>query len=471
MNFKNDFKNKAFKKGTYSVGMIFAVLAIVVLLNMLVRELPATITKFDFSKFKLYTLTDTTIDFLKSLDKEVNIYLIAAQGSEDENLYEMLEKYDAMSGYVNFEQVDPTLYPNFVAEYTTEVIETNSIIVDGGERSRVIDYSNMATTVLNYNTFTYDSAFDGEGLVTSAINYVVTDNLPKMYLTAGHNEQEMNETFIGMVGKASVQVETVNILENKGIPEDCEVLFTYTPTEDFTSAEADIIIEYLENGGSYILVTQDMNVDLVNLGKVLEYYGVEFTGGFAIENNSKYYLTYTADIKPIRNTHPIMNSLIAKGTSVFAPRSQGIVIRDDARSSLEITELLTTSEDSFVRTTDSDAVSIQDGDIPGPIAVAVAIEESYNGADTHLAVFGSSYLINDSVDQTVGGGNYDMLLNTIAWMSEIEANIAIEAKTTTISLLSLAQSDIYRWMIILVVVIPVAVIGTGFAVWFMRRRK
>lgn len=471
MNFKNNFKNKAFKKGTYSVGMIFAVLAIVVLLNMLVRELPATITKFDFSKFKLYTLTDTTIDFLKSLDKEVDIYLIAAQGSEDENLYEMLEKYDAMSGYVNFEQVDPTLHPNFVAEYTTDVLETNSIIVDGGERSRVINYASMSTTVLNYNTFTYDSAFDGEGLVTSAINYVVTDNLPKMYITAGHNEQDMNDTFIGLIGKASVEVETVNILENKGIPEDCEVLFTYTPTEDFTSEEADVIIEYLENGGSYILVTQDMNADLINLGKVLEYYGVEFTGGFAVENNSKYYLTYTADIKPIKNAHPIMNSLITKGTSVFAPMSQGIIIRDDARSSLEITKLLTTSEDSFVRTTDSDAVSIQEGDIPGPIAVAVAIEEDHDGIDTRLAIFGSSYLINDSVDQTVGGGNYDMLLNAIAWMSEIEANVAIEAKTTTISLLSLSQSDIYKWMIILVFVIPVAVIGTGITVWFIRRRK
>ncbi len=471
MSLKNKFKNRAFKKGTYSVGMIFAVLAIVVLLNMLVRELPATITKLDFSVSKLYSLTDTTIDFLKSLDKEVDIYLIAAQGNEDANLYEMLEKYAAISSYVNFEQIDPTLHPNLIAEYTSDVISANSIIVDGGERSRIIDYASMATTVLNYNTFTYESAFDGEGLVTSAINYVVTDNLPKLYITAGHNEQEMNATFIGLIGKASVQVETVNILENKGIPEDCEVLFTYTPTEDFTSEEADIIIEYLENGGSYILVTEDMKADLVNLGKVLEYYGVEFTGGFAIENNSKYYLTYTADIKPIRKAHPIMNSLITKGTSVFAPRSQGIMIRDDARSSLEITELLTTSEDSFVRTTDSSAVSIQDGDIPGPIPVAVAIEESHNGVDTHLAIFGSSYLINDSVDQTVGGGNYDMLLNAIAWMSEIEANIAIEAKTTTVLLLSLTQADIYRWMIILVVIIPVAVIGTGFTVWFIRRRK
>jgi len=471
MDFKNKFKNKAFKKGTYSVGMIFAVLAIVVLLNMLVRELPATITKYDFSTSKLYTLTDTTVDFLKQLDKEVDIYLIAAQGNEDKNLYEMLEQYEGESSHINFEQVDPTLHPNFVAEYTSAVLTANSVIVDGGDRSKIIDYENMATTVMNYNTFTYDSAFDGEGLVTSAINYVVTDNLPKLYITAGHNEQEMNATFTGMIAKQSVQVETVNILENKGIPEDCEVLFTYTPTEDFTSEEVDIIIDYLDNGGSYILVTQDMQADLVNLGRVLEYFGVEFTGGYVIENNSKYYLTYTADIKPIRNPHPIMNSLIAKGTSVFAPRSQGIVIRDDARSSLEITKLLTTSDNSFVRIGSSEAMSMQPDDIEGPIAVAVAIEENHDGVDTHLAVFGSSYLINDSVDQTVGGGNYDMLINTIAWMTKVEANVAIEAKPTTISLLSLSQADIYRWLIVLVVVIPVAFVVSGFTVWFIRRRK
>ncbi len=471
MSFKNNFKNKAFKKGTYSVGMIFAVLAIVVLLNMLVRELPATVTKLDFSSSKLYTLTDTTTEFLKTLDKDVNIYLIAAQGNEDANLYEMLEKYAALSNHITFEQVDPTLHPNFIAEYTSAVISTNSVIVDGGDRNRIVDYSSMATQVMNYTTLSYESAFDGEGLITSAINYVVTDDLPKMYFTAGHNEQEVNETFKSLILKASVQVETVNILENKGIPEDCEILFVYTPTEDFTSEEADMVIEYLDNGGALMFVSQDMGIELVNFGKVLEYYGVELTGGFAVENNSKYYLTYTADLKPIRNAHPIMNSLIAKGTSVFAPMSQGIMIRDDKRSSVEISTLLTTSDNSYVRIGDSEEMSMQEGDIAGPIPVGVAIEETHDGIDTYLAVFGSSYLINDSVDQTVGGGNYDMLMNTIAWMSEIESNISIPAKTTTIQLLSLSQSDIYRWMIILVAVVPVAIIGTGFAVWFVRRRK
>lgn len=471
MSFKNNFKNKAFKKGTYSVGMIFVVLAIVVLLNMLVRELPANMTKFDFSSTKLYTLTDTTVEFLKNLDKDVDIYLIAAQGNEDPHLYEMLEQYEAHSAHVNFEQVDPTLHPNFIAQYTAAVVDTNSIVVDGGDRSKIVEYSSMATQVINYNTLSYDSAFDGEGLVTSAINYVVTDNLPKMYFTTGHNEQEINDTFKSLIIKSSVQIESVNIFENKGIPEDCEILFIYTPTEDFTTEEADMIIEYLDNGGSLMFVSQDMGTELVNFGKVLEYYGVELTGGYAVENNSKYYLTYNVDIKPVRNAHPIMNSLIAKGTSVFSPMSQGILTRKDKRSTVTVSNLITTSDNSYVRTGDSSEMSMQEGDIAGPVALGVAIEESRDGIDTYLAVFGSSYLINDSVDQTVGGGNYDMLMNAIAWMSEIDANISIPAKTTTIKLLSLTQADIYRWMIILVAVIPVTFIISGFAVWFIRRRK
>lgn len=471
MKLKNIFKNRALRKGTYSVGMIFVVLAIVIILNLLVRELPATVTKFDFSVNKMYTLTDTTVDYLKNLEEDVEIYLLAGTGSEDNDLYQMLEKYAALSSHIKLEQIDPTLHPNFVSEYTSELVSTNSIVVASAKRSRVIDYSNVTTQVINWDTYQYETAFDGEGLVTSAINYVVTDNLPVMYLTEGHNEEALSTSFESMVMKANVELKSVNLLETEEVPEDCDILFVYSPSVDFTAEEAQKIINYIDKGGSMTIVSGDTGTKLVNLGIVLEYYGMELEQGVVVETNSKYYLNSNTGLKPAKAAHSIMNSLITKGTSVLLPNAQGISVRADARSSITFTKLLTTSSDSFLRTGSSLSLSIQEDDIAGPITVGIAAEEKHDGITSKVVVFGSGYLVNDSVNQMVSGGNYDMLVNALTWMATIDDNISIPAKSMSLQYLSLTQADFYRWMWILVAIIPVAFIGTGFVVWFTRRRK
>lgn len=472
MDSKKKTKNRAFKKGTYSVGMMFVVLAIVVILNMIVRALPATITKIDCSHNKLYTLTDTTVDYLKSLDEPVEIYLLAPTGLENESIANMLEKYAGWSSYVTFEIVDPNVNPNFAAQYTSESLETNSIIVASEARSKVIKFSEFTTYVFDFDISQYVQAFDGEGLVTSAINYVVTDDLPKMYISEGHDEEVYTETFAAMVSKANVVTESINLLEVDKVPEDCDIFFIYSPFVDFSQEEAEKLIDYLDKGGSLIFISGDTGIDFVNLGRVLEYYGLEFQRGVVLDTDSKYYMNKTlAWLRPARAAHRVSNSLITKGISVLMPNSQGIAIRDDARKSLNITEVLTGSKDSYIRTSASDALEMQDGDIPGPVTIGAVVEEKVASGNTKVAVYSSGYLLVERFNTMVSGANYELVLNTITWMGEIEDNISISPKSTTMTYLAVTQNDLYKWMVILVLVIPVGIVGAGFAVWFVRRRK
>ena len=165
--------------------------------------------------------------------------------------------------------------------------------------------------------------------------------------------------------------------------------------------------------------------------------------------------------------------MITKGISVYLPNSQGIAIRDDARSTLEITKLLTTSKDSYVRIGTSTLLTMQEDDIPGPVMVGTIIEEYIEGneKDTKIAVFSSPNLLNETCNTIVSGGNYELAVNTITWMGEFDDNISISPKSTTMQLLTVTQADFYKWMVILVGVVPVAFIGAGFVVWFIRRRK
>lgn len=44
---------------------------------------------------------------------------------------------------------------------------------------------------MDYSTYSYSYSFDGEGLITSAIAYVVSDDLPQLYVLEGHGEAEL----------------------------------------------------------------------------------------------------------------------------------------------------------------------------------------------------------------------------------------------------------------------------------------
>ena len=39
-------------------------------------------------------------------------------------------------------------------------------------------------------TYSYDNSFDGEGAITSAIDYVVNEEQPQLYELEGHGEAE-----------------------------------------------------------------------------------------------------------------------------------------------------------------------------------------------------------------------------------------------------------------------------------------
>ena len=81
------------------------------------------------------------------------------------------------SSHIKVEYVDPAVSPNFYSSYTDAAPSDGSIIVVSGEKSKVIDASDLYEYSVDYSTYTQTkSAYDGEGQLTSAISYVTSDN-------------------------------------------------------------------------------------------------------------------------------------------------------------------------------------------------------------------------------------------------------------------------------------------------------
>ena len=168
----------AFKGGSYSLAITAIVLAILVVVNILATALPASVTRYDISASKLYSITSNTKTVVNALEEDVTIYWIVQSGEEDDVIETLLDKYDSLSDHISVVKRNPDVYPTFAEQYTSEAVQNNSLVVECGERSRYIGYDDIYVQEADLYSYTYNTSFDGEGVITSAIDYVTTDDLP-----------------------------------------------------------------------------------------------------------------------------------------------------------------------------------------------------------------------------------------------------------------------------------------------------
>ena len=83
---------RALQGGSYSIAAAAVILAILVVVNLLVSALPTSMTKYDISSAKLYSVTSNTKAVLSGLDEDVTIYWIVQAGMEDDILENLLGK-------------------------------------------------------------------------------------------------------------------------------------------------------------------------------------------------------------------------------------------------------------------------------------------------------------------------------------------------------------------------------------------
>ena len=109
--------------------MTAVVLAIVVVINLVVGQIPVKYTQFDLTDNQLYTITDQTKTFVKGLDSDVDVYLVAQSGQEDEQIQKVLERYESLSSHIKVHTKDQVVNPSFTKDYTDSSLSDNSLIV------------------------------------------------------------------------------------------------------------------------------------------------------------------------------------------------------------------------------------------------------------------------------------------------------------------------------------------------------
>ena len=472
---KASFQSRMFHNGGYSTVVIAAVIILTVLVNLFVAKLDL---KLDLSTEGLYSISEETETIVKGLENDITIYYVVQSGSENKIVEEILKRYKELSDHITVEYRDPVLYPKFVSNYTSEE-SSNCVIVENKDTdiSKFINYVDMLEYNMDYQSYFSGSsqqtvtAIDVEGQISSAIKLVTTDDVPVVYQVTGHGETELNSTLQKNVDKLNVQVETLATVSAEKIPEDCDMLIINGPTSDFTEEETTMMEDYLKEGGKAAIFVNYTENDMTNFESLLSYYGITVVDGLVMETSGYYMGTYPLNLIPeVRTAHDIVTSVNNENKSVVVPNAKGL-LEEKVRDTLDFTNFLVTSDGAYSKVNfDSQTISKEDGDIEGPFNLGIAVEEEYNDTTAKLAVFASSYILDESIITTNQFGNMELLLDTINWMVDHEAGLNIPTKSVEQQYVSVQPAQIGFWGILLVLVLPAAVLVTGILVW-LRRRK
>lgn len=489
--FGNMFRTSGTRNGSYSVGLTVVVIAIVIVLNLVIGQLPESLRNLDVSSTRIYEISDTTTDLLDSLDEDVDMTVLAVRDDTDDRITTFLSKYEALSDHINIEWVDPVLHPSALTEYDTS---ENTIVIscEATGKSTTVSFDDILVPDM-YSYYYYGSTdyteFDGEGQLTSAVNYVTSDVEKTIYQTTGHGEGTLSTTITDLMDQNNYNLSEINLLMNTSIPEDCDLLLMYEPATDLSDDETEMLRNYLADGGKVMILLGDTNAtELPNLETVLEEYGMQAADGYIADPQRCYQGNYYYIFPELSVSGDMADGISSE--MVLLTNTHGMNLIDPARDTITTTGFMSSSDGAYavtettqqqgeytlgavaeetVSSSDDDADTDSSGEDAEEASDDSSADTASDEVTSRLTVISAGSLIDSQITDT-----FTQLENTRVFMNAVTANfdgvqnISVEPKSLQVEYNTVQYAGLFSLLVIFG--IPAAVLIGGFVVWFRRRK-
>lgn len=474
--FKKLFKNKSYLKRLYSAFTVVAVVAILILVNVLADKLPWT---YDMTADKIFTLSEQTSSVLENLENEVNIVAFFEEGGEDQMVKTLLEEYRKFGkGHVKVEYVDADRNPAVVKKFdeNNEGISNGNIVFESNGKVKKINKSDIYIL----NDFAFGKAFNGEQQFTGAIIYVSSQSLPKVYFLEGHREPDINGDLSKLKARLEGEaylVESLNLLKTEAIPDDADTIIVVSPKKDLGEDEKEKLKQYLIKGGRAILLFDifAQEEQIPNFNSLLRGYGIQYNNNFVVEEDSNsFYGNNKMYLVPYYNIqHSIVEKLNADRLFVLLPFSGHIEVMPEFDRTVTVETLMVTSAKSWIRYDTNDATpTVTDEDQAGPATLAVAVSKNNSDLrydETKMIITGNAMFVDNEYIDTQG--NFNFLMNALNWVGDRDESIAIRPKSLNTNTMFVKGEMYIIILIASVLVIPMLAFVTGLVLWIRRRHQ
>ena len=374
--------------------------------------------------------------------------------------------------------------------WADDSLSNNSVIVESAKRSSVVMYEEIYTTQYTeedyYNYYmtgvlpSGTTYFNGEGALTTAIDYVTADDLPVLYIVTGHGETDLSETVLADAKAENILTETLTLLTVTAIPDDAGAVILNAPTSDLTETERDVLLTYLDLGGKLILVTDYASFSdalMPNLAAVARAYGLKAEAGLVMEGNANNYMQYPFYLLPnVNASSDVAMNMTSTNITTILPFAHGITKIDGTDKYVE--GVLTSSADAFVipdinarveefadTDTPEKAYEKQDGDPSGTFYIAASAEDTVTGGK--LLWVSSPFFVTDDFYSYNG----ELFMSALTMLCEKSSSISILGKAMQIQSLAVSSAAVAFWGAVLILVLPIGTVVLGFVIWNRRRKR
>lgn len=485
--------NRASKKKKMT-AVTAAVALVALVANVGVSILPTNARWIDVSEEKLYAVSATTEQLMDSLDEDVTVYLIDPDRSE-QRLLNAIERYCDRSSHITLKKVNTSKDKDFRAKYGLGESENLSycLVLESAKRWHFVGadslfvwynselgymstskyaetlsqlemmknyYSAMSSEeqaqfVTMYNALTtgVTKYMDVENILSAGIEYVTADNIPALYFLSGHGEKNTQDGPLDTKGMTK-------------LPENATLLIMNNPEEDYSAEEVDMLINFMNNGGRMIILTNEKNNSMPNIARLLA------SAGLSLEPDAVADGASTVTV----NTSCEALSLLAGNNKVTLDLIDGdSIVTDESNANLKFTSLYTLDTEVEVEIFDSNGEMQTTTKVETKkLGVAVTNKEEpmlvwVTGADTFN---GDKKALTEEEREQYVIAMYG-INSFVLWMGKsFESSLdVIKPVAYAPELLAMEQRYVAPIGVLAVGVIPVLILGAGLLRIYSRKKR
>lgn len=431
---------------------LFVVLlvAAATLLAYLAREYRV---EHDLTRSHRNTLAAATLDVLKQMDGPVAVTAYAmARDVRGEQLHrrieEFIQPYQRAKPDLTLTLVDPREQPKAAAQ--------------AGVRAPI-------ELVVEYKRRTIHLTEFSEQAFTNVLTRLARGTERLVLWLDGHGERKLNGAanhdlgeFGRLLESKGFRLSGLNLAVAQDVPDNAAMLVIANPQVDLLPAEVEKVRRHMARGGNLLWLIDPE--PLRGLAPVAEMLGLVLTPGVVVDPNAaRLNASPTLAVSAAYGRHAITDGFNL--VTVFPQARQIGTMESEA---WRIQALVEVAPRGCVKTGKADARCDPKRDIPGPVAIAAALERAVGERQQRVVVVGNGAFLSNTF--LGNGGNRDLGANIVNWLASDDRLITLQPRSSADSSIDIDQPTLYLIAFAFLFVLPLAFVITGAVIWWRRRR-
>ena len=420
----------------------------------------------DITQANRNTLTTGSINVLKQMQGPITLTVFASEDDVNngdtfrQGIINFMARYQRTKPDINVKFISPIKEPKLAQE--NGIKEDGEVVVEYQKRSEHIK-----------------PPFAEQEMTNLFMRLSRTSQRAVMYLD-GHGERNLIGLKNNDVGEFGKQLESkglkfanLNLTIESEVPLNGSMLVIASPQKTISPIEAKKIKKFLESGGNLLWLLDDNNFR--GLDEIAAYLGLSVSSGQVIDPAEKVEgVNENIASASSYGEHAITRNFML-GTRFS--NAHEVNAKGTLDNGWEVSKLIEVSPNGWLESsqvmTNQKPTFDKSKDKAGPINIAVALQSVYGKKGQRVVVVGNGNFLSNTF--IINGGNLDLGINMINWLSGDDNLISIQPmplKDVNVTIPDNQMSFIIAWTVFhsFEYFIPIGFFVLGILFWFKRRK-